>query len=278
MDYCKERGVDCDVFADASSAQGRTWKAFYDRLFGPNEWRSPRNADLSSYDAIVLLTDDDPTFATVRDVDSVRRRTVCMDHDSPTRTASCAAHVAVRPHGDERPSLLPAYFVPSVPKYDDGKIHVALIGSAHVPDSRDFVESTFVDASECVFHVFNRQVPSDVVAQNVHVHPAADTAHMVDTLAACHVCFCRDSTVKPYTRLLSAAIPLAISTGTRLALSQSWNESGYELTSAFVYASYPVRLRDVYETIDDGAIREERQRWILCRNAAMDRALARIST
>lgn len=90
--YCLCSGKDFTVFANSGSKMANMWKTFYDDVFGYMEWVPTLSYNPTTYDHVILLTDDDPIYANSHG-SKERNKVLTINHCHDVRFPGAKAYI-----------------------------------------------------------------------------------------------------------------------------------------------------------------------------------------
>lgn len=259
-DFCITHNISFDVYAHMSPL----WKPFYDEHFGAKDWNYPQNLDVSKYDYVVLLTDDDNTFPK-KHFEKYSTKIISIDHCHQIRNGHVKARIGTRPIDLERLWAIPC-FRPNLTKQVT-HTSVAIVGDSNSPVTHAELKSIFKNYDSIKFHVIGYNMSIDAT-ENITCYRNLDAISMYQILSTCSymLCFLRG---KDYINsILSGSIALAYSTCCRLIIPSIAKEKLGLTTPLCLEHVEGTDLSNVNDLILE-EIAHERDRLIQHRNKTM---------
>ena len=239
FDYFLTSNFTFDIFTPINNISS-DWLSFYNNLFNYKFTFNPINHfNPSKYSFIILLTDDDMSF---HQEWLNTYNVLCIDHSAKIRRKpDNLLRIGTRffYNRPNCPWSLPIYTIYT--KYDkqlflNDKINVTCIGIQNRPPSDNFLKELFVNFDSINFHIITRKMLTKYQSDNIFCYENCSTTKMMDILKNTHYILCLENpnNLEPVANSISAAVPLAFSTGCQLIIPESWNKY-YSLKSVITY-------------------------------------------
>jgi hypothetical protein len=239
FDYFLTSNITFHVFTPINNISS-DWLSFYNNVFNSKLTFNPINQfDPSKYSLIILVTDDDMSF---KQEWLTTYNVLCIDHSAKIRRKpDNMLRIGTRFFYNRPicPWALPIYTIYT--KYDkqlflNDKINVTCIGIQNRPPNDNFLKELFVNFDSINFHIITRKMLTKYQSDNIFCYENCPTTKMMDILKNTHYILCLENpnNLEPVANSMSAAIPLAFSTGCQLIIPESWNKY-YSLKSIITY-------------------------------------------
>ena len=288
--YCKYKGYELTVFKPNRNDQDQGYIGFYNQHYGSYRVTYKDiglfENEKHVFDAIFLVTDDDPHFDTGNRI--INEKTICIDHSYRIRSPIFSKRIAVRPFaaGYYRDWALPMYPILDISQKMQKKhassdeIHITLLGDSVMPYHVGIL-NRIEKPKKIVIHAISRfmspdkfnGIRSDIA---LHVYRNISTDELFSIMYTSDYCITDLTESKNYVdEVMSGSIPLAFSTLTPLILSKQSN-SYYRFKNVIEYDKCTDEDIHLHE-IDMNLLEQEREDFIQKNHRLFDAFLLPLS-
>jgi hypothetical protein len=298
IEYCNNYNIKIHIYCTKTLFynNGKSWLRWYNSFFNLINYEIinlPTLIETVKYDAVILLTDDNPDYNTYKIRDKYHTKTICIDHWFTTRCKSAAEFVCTRVFFN-RPDAKYAFPCFNIISGHDKKlilaetsrIRVLFIGRFNNPSSLNFLY--FDNFDNIDFHIINDKM--DIYSEflkltpNMYVHKYLEAHELIDLMNKSHYIFFNPSYIEGYPQhKTSGSLHLAFSTLCVPIIPTSWN-THYKFKSVVEYDDLEFLRpnRQLKLSIEDfnkrlELLECERQHSISHRNTVFDKALKKIT-
>ena len=238
IDYLIKYKINFDIY----SCYNKEWKLLYDNLFNINkEWLDPMNINISNYDYIFLITDDDYNINN-KLFHISNNKLICINHYlNIRRTYNVCDYVNTRFFINSfiKKWALPCYnLISKIDKYNlliNNKINIACIGIHNMPISENYLKNLFHNFFDINFHLIARQINlKNIKYNNIKLYINMNTNDMINLLKTCHYILCFNNSYDLIYKCMSGSVHLAFTLGCRLIIPTIWNNY-YKFKSCITY-------------------------------------------
>jgi hypothetical protein len=290
LEFCIQRNYPFSIFVHHNSISVQ-YKNALEQVFKRSlPWHHVNEFAPIDFDAIFLLTDDDPTF---HEWDPCIHKMICIDHYYVIRNPRpFAARIATRVF-QNRPEAPHVLSICDAISFEDkmeivqasNKIHIMTLGSGTIPPDKTVLQELFGNDFEqkIELHIVTRTfalaptAPQEFAdCPNIHLYHNATPDECFDLLRKCTFVLCYALHEHHTWHSVSGAMFMAYMFGCKMIMPDEWQDV-FQLDSAVTYGGrhVPNRFVDVYsnETQSLVDVFEERTALINKRNALFDAAV-----
>jgi hypothetical protein len=246
LEYIKYTHIPMDLYVHIDMENCKEWIEIYKKIFNFKfNWiKITTHEILSSYDLIILLTDDDETmpneFINIHGKDKI----ICIDHHTCIRRENMLERIGTR-FFYNRPNCkwaLPCYY--GINKIDkikllenNDKIIVSCIGMQNQPPNIQFLRDLFSNFDDIEFNILAREIKYQYEnVPNVKIFENTNSNNIIDIVKKSHYMLCigDSNNTDPIKLSMSASIPMSFTFGCKIIIPYTWNEF-YNLKSVIEY-------------------------------------------
>jgi hypothetical protein len=237
MDYLINYKINFDIY----SFNNKEWKFLYEKIFNIyKEWLNPMEINISNYEYIFLITDDDISLNN-KLFDINYKKIICINHYDIIRRNNVYEYINTRFFCNSLINkwALPCYnYISKIDKYNllvNKKINIACIGIHNMPISEDHLKSLFNNFFDINFHLIARHINIKINKyNNIKLYIDMNTNDMIDLLKICNYILCFNNSYDLIYKCMSGCIPLSFTLGCKLIIPNIWNKY-YNFKSCITY-------------------------------------------
>lgn len=238
IDYLINFKINFNIY----SYYDKEWKLLYNKIFNINKyWFDPININISNYDYVFLITDDDHNiYYKLHNINY--NKLICINHyEQIRRTYNVCEYINTRffYNSSIKTWALPCYrLISKIEKYNlliNNNINIACIGIHNMPVSEDYLKNLFDNFNDIHFHLIARKIDVKIIKySNIKLYINMNTNDMINVLKSCNYILCFNNSYDLIYKCMSGSVHLAFTLGCKLIIPTIWNKY-YNFKSCITY-------------------------------------------
>lgn len=241
IDFCKNNNYAAHVH---NKHIDQNWNNYYTETFNDQNFtikfiNEINKTIVNSYDAVVVLTDDDFNYPD----DWVNHKTITIDHSYYNRRPIIKNKIAIRQIIDKHlPFAIPVYNILTKDQKinrltQQNKINICCVGNPNLPDYIKELDFITNNNKNVHFHMINRRMPNFLFNQNhISTYVNIDASKMIDLLLNSHYLLLLDHNKDHVNgRSSSSSIMLGFSAACQLIMPNQMNNCLLNFKSVISY-------------------------------------------